>query len=101
MVHTEDDSRFRLRLRIPPQNGFIDQRNLLIEDFFEQIPSNYGGNDMPNRNSGLIYNRVLDYEISDNLFTLSQNIIEGFKKIWVEDEYFSMGIRAILEQIRD
>ena len=56
---------------------------------------------MPNRNSGLIYNRVLDYEISDNLFTLSQNIIEGFKKIWVEDEYFSMGIRAILEQIRD
>ena len=95
-------SRFRLRIRVPEQNGFEEKRNDLINDFFGQInPSNYGGNHVTNKSSGLIYNKVLNYESSENLFTLSHSIVKSLYEIWFEDDNFLMAINAILEHVRD
>lgn len=95
-------SRFRLRIRVPEQNGFEEKRNDLINDFFGQInPSNYGGNHVTNKSSGLIYNKVLNYESSENLFTLSHSIVKSLYEIWCEDDNFLMAINAILEHVRD
>jgi hypothetical protein len=95
-------SRFRLRIRVPEQNGFEEKRNDLINDFFGQInPSNYGGNDGTNKSSGLIYNKVLNYKPSENLFTLSHSIVKSLYEIWCEDDNFLMALNAILEHVRD
>ncbi len=95
------EARFRLRLRIPAQENFIEERNNLIKDFFSQVnPSNYGGNNATNEATGLIYNKVLDYENSDNLFTLCRSIISSFKEIWCDPEDFSMALDAIFEKVR-
>ena len=75
---------------------------MLIKDFFGQRnPSNYGGNDSPSEPTGLIYNKVLDYEKNDNLFILCRSIIQSFKEIWSVDDNFSMALDAILENVRD
>ena len=95
-------SRFRLRIKVPAQSNLDDKRNQLIQDFFGQRnPSNYGGNKFLNQNTGLIYNKVLDYEKNDNLFILCRSIIQSFKEIWSEDDNFSMALDAILENVRD
>jgi len=95
-------SRFRLRIRVPEQNGFEEKRNDLINDFFGQInPSNYGGNNVTNKSSGLIYNKVLNYKPSENLFTLSHSIVKSLYEIWCEDDNFLMALNAILEHVRD
>lgn len=95
------EARFRLRLRIPEQENFTEKRNNLIKDFFSQVnPSNYGGNNATSEATGLIYNKVLDYENSDNLFTLCRSIISSFKEIWCDPEDFSMAMDAIFENVR-
>ena len=95
------EARFRLRLRIPEQENFTEERNSLIKDFFSQVnPSNYGGNNATSEATGLIYNKVLDYENSDNLFTLCRSIISSFKEIWCDPEDFSMALDAIFEKVR-
>ena len=74
----------------------------LIDDFFGQInPSHYGGNNVTNKSSGLIYNKVLNYKPSENLFTLSQSIVKSLYEIWCEDDNFLMALNAILEHVRD
>jgi len=97
----QNEARFRLRLRIPEQENFLEERNNLIKDFFSQVnPSNYGGNNATSEATGLIYNKVLDYENSDNLFTLCRSIISSFKEIWCDPEDFSMAMDAIFEKVR-
>lgn len=97
----QNEARFRLRLRIPEQENFLEERNNLIKDFFSQVnPSNYGGNNATSEATGLIYNKVLDYENSDNLFTLCRSIIFSFKEIWCDPEDFSMAMDAIFEKVR-
>jgi len=91
------NSCFRLRIRVPEQPGFEEQRNILINDFFGQInPSNYGGNQGTSQTTGLIYNKVLSYEKDPDLFVLSRTIIKSFHEIWSEDENFNMAMGAIL-----
>lgn len=93
----QGNSCFRLRIRVPEQPGFEEQRNILINDFFGQInPSNYGGNQGTSQSTGLIYNKVLSYEQHTDLFVLSRTIIKSFHEIWSEDENFNMAMGAIL-----
>ena len=68
---------------------FSEERNSLIKDFFSQNSfklwrERYATSEA----TGLIYNKVLDYENSDNLFTLCRSIISSLKKYGVKMKTF-------------
>lgn len=92
---------FRLRIRAENTPGFSEQREDLIQDFFAQLhpfPPNYGGRDMVQRETGLIYNQALQYPNHSNLFERIDGILSSLHSIWTS-ENFSAARKAILRHI--
>ena len=83
---------FRLRIRVEDNPIFFKERQNLIQDFFGEVhpyTPNYGGRDMVQRETGLIYNKALQSGSYSDLFQKVDALMSSFRSIWRSEQFLA------------